>query len=139
VVEVVVKETSISVSATVHRPLDRGDERPVFNLWYGCSALDSAKDPWCADDDKRAAVQEDARSESYDRIGHLDIVNTFIKAGVVGEHLNLALATATRCGHVCVVDKLLVEEVDINVTKQGNDEKAVPGSGTLLQGAKLNL
>jgi hypothetical protein len=66
-------------------------------------------------------------------------VNTFIKAGVVGEHLNLALAMATRCGHVCVVDRLLVEGVDINATKQGNDEKAVPGSGTLLQGAKLNL
>jgi hypothetical protein len=135
----VVEETYINVWVTVDRPLDPGDERLVPTLWCGCSALDSAKDPWCADDDKTAAVQEDARSESCDRIGHLDIVNTFIKAGVVGEHLNLALPTATRCGHVCVVDRLLVEGVVINAMKKGNDEKAVPGSGTLLQGAKLNL
>jgi hypothetical protein len=59
-------------------------------------------------------------------------VNRFIKAGVTGEHLNLALAKATRYGHVCVVDRLLVEGVDINATRQGNDEKAVAGSGTLL-------
>jgi hypothetical protein len=66
-------------------------------------------------------------------------VNTFIKARVVGEHLNLALATATRYGHICVVNRLLVKGVDINATKQGNDKKAVLGSRTLLQGAKFNL
>jgi hypothetical protein len=62
-------------------------------------------------------------------------VNRFIKAGVTGEHLNLALATATRYDPICVVDSLLVEGVYINATKQGNDEKAVAGSGTPLQGA----
>jgi ankyrin repeat protein len=62
-------------------------------------------------------------------------VNKFIKAGITGEHLNFALATATRYGHICVVDRLLSEGADINATKQGNDEKAVAGRGTLLQGA----
>jgi hypothetical protein len=79
-------------------------------------------------------LDEDAVAEAAAN-GYLVIVNRFIKAGVIGEHLNLALAKATRYGPICVVDRLLVEGVDINVTKQGDNEKAVAGSRNLLQGA----
>jgi hypothetical protein len=81
-----------------------------------------------------SSLDEDPVAEAAAN-GHLDIVNRFIKAGVTGEHLNLVLAKATRYGHICVVDRLLVEGVDINAMRQRNDEKAVAESRTLLQGA----